>query len=170
MLTGLSLTGNLSPAAETLGRLFFTPAQRAQLDVARSQKNRATPGSGQTDEAAPLPEILTYSGSVRRSDGKSTVWLNNRAMHGQQSIEGIAVIGRVNPNGAVTLQVPQTSRNIELKAGQSVDIGSGVIEEPYARQVTAPKPAGAERAAGKPVPGKPPAPSGKAAATARALE
>jgi hypothetical protein len=140
MLTVMSLTGKPSFAAEPLGRFFFTPAQRAQLDVARSQKSRATLASEQPDEAAaPLPEILTYSGSVRRSDGKSTVWLNNRAVHDQQSVEGLAVIGRVNSSGDVTLGVPQTNRKIELKPGQSVDIGTGIVEEPFARQVTAPK-------------------------------
>lgn len=175
-LTGLSLTGNLAQAAEPLGRFFFTPAQRAQLDVARSQKSRATLASEPSDEAAaaPLPEILTYGGFVRRSDGKSTIWLNNRAVQDQQPIEGLAVTGRVKSNGDVTLQVPQTNRNIELKAGQSVDLGTGVIEEPFARQVTAPKPepkpAGPESAAGKPAPGKPPAPGEKAAATDRAPE
>jgi len=170
MLTGLSLMGNLAPAAEPLGRFFFTPAQRAQLDTARSQKSRATLASEQTDEASaqPLPEILTYGGSVRRSDGKSTIWLNNRAVHDQQTIEGLAVVGRVQRNGEVSLQVPQTNRTIELKPGQSVDIGSGIVEEPFARDVTAPKsetkPPATASAAGKPEPAKPLAPGEQAAA------
>jgi hypothetical protein len=170
MLTGLSLAANLAPAAEPLGRFFFTPAQRAQLDIARSQKSRATLASEQTDEAAaqPLPEVLTYRGSVRRSDGKSTVWLNNQTVQDQQPVEGLAVVGRVNANGDVTLQVPQTNRTIELKPGQSVDIGSGIVEEPFARDVTAPKPETKPPAtasvAGKPEPAKPLAPGEKAAA------
>ena len=167
-LAGLPASG-LSQAAEPLGRFFFTPAQRAQLDVARSQKSRATLASEQTEDAAQAsPEILTYSGSVRRSDGKSTVWLNNRAVQDQKPIEGLAVIGRVNSNGAVDVQVPQTNRSIELKPGQSVDIGSGIVEEPFARQVTAPKPdaksPATASATGKPEPAKPLAPGEKAAA------
>jgi hypothetical protein len=171
MLTGLSLTGSLAPAAEPLGRFFFTPAQRAQLDIARSQKSRATLANEPTDETAaaqPLPEVLTYRGSVRRSDGKSTVWLNNRTVQDQKPVEGLAVVGRVNANGDVTLQVPQTNRTIELKPGQSVDIGSGIVEEPFARQVTAPKPETkpptTTGAAGKPEPAKPLAPGEKPAA------
>jgi hypothetical protein len=170
-LTGLSLAANLAPAAEPLGRFFFTPAQRAQLDVARSQKSRATLASEPTDETAaaqPLPEVLTYRGSVRRSDGKSTVWLNNRTVQDQQPVEGLAVVGRVNANGDITLQVPQTNRTIELKPGQSVDLGSGIVEEPFARSVTAPKPEtkppGVESAADKPVPARPLAPGEKPAA------
>ncbi len=44
------------------------------------------------------------------------------------------MVGRVNSNGDVTLQVPQTNRKIELKPGQSVDLGSGIVEEPFARR------------------------------------
>jgi hypothetical protein len=75
----------------------------------------------------------------------------------------------VQRNGEVSLQVPQTNRTIELKPGQSVDIGSGVIEEPFARQVTAPKseprPPATASTADKPGPAKPLAPDEKAAAT-----
>jgi len=168
MLMGLSLTGGLSFAAEPLGRFFFTPAQRAQLDTARSQKSRVTLASEkEQDAAAPVAEILTLGGSVRRSDGKSTVWINNRAVNDRETTGGV-IVDRLRPNGALSLQVPQSARSIELKVGQSVDIVSGTIEEPYARQLTAPqpepapKPAGA--AAGKPAPGE------KAAATARTPE
>lgn len=170
MLTVMSLTGKPSFAAEPLGRFFFTPAQRAQLDTARSQKSRVTLASEkEQDAAAPVAEILTLGGSVRRSDGKSTVWINNRAVNDREASGGV-IIDRLRPNGALSLQVPQSARNIELKVGQSVDIVSGTIEEPYARQVTAPQPAGPEGAAGKPAPGKPPAPGEKAAATARTPE
>ena len=71
-------------------------------------------------------------------------------------------------NGEVSLQVPQTNRTIELKPGQSVDIGSGIVEEPFARNVTAPKPEtkppATASAAGKPEPAKPLAPGEQAAA------
>ena len=165
MLTVMSLTGKPSFAAEPLGRFFFTPAQRAQLDLARIQKSRVTLASDKEQEAAPVAEILTLGGSVRRSDGKSTVWINNRAINDRDASGGV-IVNRLQPNGALSLQVPQSARSIELKVGQSVDIVSGTIEEPYARQITAPKPAGPESAAGKPAPGTPPAPGEKAAATA----
>jgi hypothetical protein len=125
-------------AGEPIGRLFFTPAQRTQLDNARSQKNRATLASEQ-QEGAPAPEVVTYSGMVRRSDGKSTVWINNRSVQDREAPGGVAV-GRVHPDGALTIQVPQSSRNVELKVGQSVEVLSGTIEEPYARRFTAPRP------------------------------
>ncbi len=157
MLTGLSLASGLASAADPLGRLFFTPDQRAQLDTARTQKSRATLASEVEVNAAPVAEILTLDGSVRRSDGKSTVWINNRAINDREASGGV-VIQRLQPDGAILLQVPQSARSIDLKVGQSVDIVSGTIEEPFARQITATKPAAAESAAGKPAPGKPPAP------------
>jgi len=151
-LAGLSLCGNPSLAAEPLGRLFFTPAQRAQLDAARNQKKRAAVTGTISEEAAPLPEILTYGGVVRRSDGKSTVWLNNRAVDGREAAAG-TVAGQIRADGTLTLRAPQADRRVELKVGQSMEVGSGVIEEPYARRVTAPRPKAAP--SDKAVPGAP---------------
>jgi hypothetical protein len=137
MLASLQHISMPASAAESLGRLFFTPAQRAQLDNARNQKSRATLPSEQ--EALPLPETITYSGMVRRNDGKSTVWLNNRAINDRQPVDGVPVVGRVRPDGRIVLDTTQAGNNVELKVGQSVDIVSGTIEEPYARRATAPK-------------------------------
>lgn len=163
VLAGLQGMAGPSCAAEPLGRLFFTPVQRAQLDTARSQKSRATLPSN--EEAAPLPETITYSGMVRRNDGKSTIWLNNRAINDRQPTEGVPAVGRVRPDGRIVLDAPQGGSKTELKVGQSLEIVSGTIEEPYARRATAPKPASSESAAGRPAPGTPPAPGEKAAAT-----
>jgi hypothetical protein len=144
-LYALWLTPTPASAAESIGRLFFTPAQRAQLDNARSQKNRATLASEQ-QEGAPAAEVITYGGMVRRSDGKSTVWINNRSLHDREATGGVAV-GPVRSDGALTIQLPQSGRNVELKVGQSMEVLSGTIEEPYARRLTTPKPA-AKPAAG----------------------
>lgn len=126
-------------AAELLGRLFFTPPQRASLDVARSQKSRTTL-SAEKEEAAPVPEVVTYGGMVRRSDGKTTVWINNRAIHDKDAAAGRSMVNQVRPDGGIALQVPQTGRSVDLKVGQSVELLSGSIEEGYSRRATAPKP------------------------------
>jgi hypothetical protein len=105
-------------AQDAVGRLFFTPSQRASLDVARTQRAR-TGLAGETEEqAAPAAQTLRYGGMVRRSDGKSTVWINNRAVNDNETA-GSAVVGRVRPDGGITLQIPQTGRNVTLKPGQS---------------------------------------------------
>jgi hypothetical protein len=149
----------LAPAQERLGRIFFTPAQRASLDVARSQRARTALATDKAEqEATPVPQTITYSGLVRRSDGKTTVWINNQPVHDRESAGAAAIVGRVRPDGSVTLQVPQSGRSVTLKPGQSVELLSGAVEEGYSRRVEAstskpePKPAAKPAAAGK---GKP---------------
>jgi hypothetical protein len=126
--------------AEPVGRLFFTPAQRASLDVARSRRARTT--LSQSEEAAPVAQTITYSGAVRRSDGKSTMWVNNRAISDNEATGG-PIVGQVRPDGSITLSLPQSGRSVDLKPGQSVELLSGTIEEGYSRKPVAsePKPA-----------------------------
>jgi hypothetical protein len=147
-----------APAAEELGRLFFTPAQRASLDVARSQRARATLSTERTEQdAAPVPQTITYGGLVRRSDGQTTVWINNQAVREREPAGGGAIVSRIRPDGSITLQSPQSGRSYDLKPGQSVELLSGTIEEGYSRRTVRepePKP-GAKPGAGA---GKPSSP------------
>jgi hypothetical protein len=155
-------------AQERLGRLFFTPAQRASLDVARSQRARAAVATEKSEqEATPVPQTITYSGVLRRSDGKTTVWINNQPVHDRESAGAAAIVGRVRPDGSVTLQVPQSGRSVNLKPGQSVELLSGAVEEPYSRRFEAPRPE--PKPAAKPAV-KPEAKSAKPAAPDRAAE
>lgn len=129
-----------APAAEQerLGRLFFTPAQRASLDVARAQRARTTVGTeGDGQEAVPAAQSITYGGLVRRSDGRTTMWLNNQPIHDTAS-PGAGIVTRVRPDGTITLQAPQSARSVDLKPGQSVELLSGTIEEGYSRRALTP--------------------------------
>lgn len=141
-----ALTSVAAPAQERLGRLFFTPAQRASLDVARSQRARAALSTEKPEqEAAPVPQTITYSGVLRRSDGKTTVWINNQPVNDQESAGAAAIVGQVRRDGSVMLQVPQSGRSVILKPGQSVELLSGAVEEANSRKLeaskTEPKPA-----------------------------
>jgi hypothetical protein len=130
-----------APAQERLGRLFFTPAQRASLDVARSQRARAALSTEKPEqEAAPVPQTITYSGVLRRSDGNTTVWINNQPVNDRESAGAAAIVGGVRPDGSVTLQVPQSGRSVILKPGQSVELLSGAVEEANSRKLEIPKP------------------------------
>ena len=150
----LALAPPPSSAAEPLGRLFYTPAQRAQLDAARSQKGRAAVAV-EPDQPPPLPDVVTYDGAVRRSDGKTTVWLNNRAINDSKTPGGVPVTSRLRPDGSVNLGIAQSDRSVNLKVGQSVEIVSGTIAEPYSRT------RGIDKSAGKPAaPGPKPASTG----------
>jgi hypothetical protein len=87
-----------------------------------------------------VPEVVTYGGIVRRNDGKTTVWINNRAINDGKAADKLPVASRVRPDGSVNLQVPQSDRSVNLKVGQSVEFMSGTIAEPYARSPAAAKP------------------------------
>jgi hypothetical protein len=141
---------------EPMGRLFFTPAQRSSLDVARSQRARATLATERTEEQplTPQEQTITYGGAVRRSDGKSTVWINGRPVMEQEAAAGATVVGRVGADGSVSLQVPQSGRSVQLKPGQSIELLSGTIEEAYSRKPVAPeaKPAPDTKKESKPDP------------------
>jgi len=121
-------------AAERMERLFYTADQRAQLDVARNKRARNVPGEKADDAPPPppMPEVVTYGGMVRRSDGKTTVWLNNRAVTEKESANA-KMVGRVRPDGTVVLQSGQTGRNVPLRVGQRADLLSGRVDEGYRR-------------------------------------
>jgi len=126
-----------APAAqqERLGRLFFTPAQRSSLDVARNQRARAALATENPEqEAAPVSQTITYGGLVRRGDGRTTVWLNNQPVRDTDPAGAGAVVSRVRPDGSIVLQAPQSGRSVNLKPGQSVELLSGTVEEGYARR------------------------------------
>ena len=75
--TTLLLLALLPPsihAAEPLGRLFFTPAQRNTLDAGKQLDRPKTDGP-----TVRGPRSLTVNGIVTRSDGESTVWVNGGA-------------------------------------------------------------------------------------------
>ncbi len=123
-------------AADGLGRLFFAPAQRAQLDVARAQRDRRGAQTTEVEQPAPQgPDVVTYSGVVRRNDGKSTVWVNGKPITERTRDSDVNVLG-VRRDGTVSVAVPQADRSASLRVGQSMEVTSGAIEEPYARRAT----------------------------------
>jgi hypothetical protein len=123
-----------------VGRLFFTPTERAQLDVARTQKKAPPPVVTEAAET-PMPEIVSYGGIVRRSDGKAMLWINNRLADEKEALG--ALKGSVKADGAVTLRVPQSGGTIDVKVGQSVDLQSGRVAEGHTAGVES-KPASTE--------------------------
>ncbi len=132
-------------AADAIGRIFFTPAQRAQLDLARSQKIGTTQAK---DE--PIPEFVTYNGIVRHGDGKATVWVNNRAMSDAELSTAQPLAGRIDRSGQILLQAPQAAGTLQLKVGQSAELLSGRVGEAYAMPRAAPAPKAVQKAKPEP--------------------
>ena len=146
------MLGAGTAAGAELGRLFFTPAQRATLDKMRAQNVGVGKTAADVVPPPPVPHNVTLDGIVRRSDGRNTVWLNNRAVSTPQA-DGINVATGKNDN-RVKLTVPESGRSIDLKVGQTAEIVSGTIAESYARRAPLPKPeAKAESGAEQPATG-----------------
>lgn len=143
----LMLMAGAASAAE-LDRMFYTPAQRATLDNARKQNIRAEISSDneQQTAAAPVPQNVSVNGVIRRSDGKNTIWLNNRVISEQQKSGVNASVGK-NDN-RVRLSMPESGRGVDLKVGQTVEIVSGTVAESYLRR-PAPKPEAKAASAGE---------------------
>lgn len=139
------LASGEAAAAESLGRLFFTPAQRAQLDTARAQRSRASLSAEVEAEAAAAPETVTYQGVVQRSDGKNTIWINDRSVR-EGEASGRLPPANLRPDGSVVLELPQGDRVVELRVGQRVDLYSGAISEPFTPTPTAAHPPSAKSA------------------------
>ncbi len=115
--------------ADSLGRLFHTPEQRAILDATR----RAVASGAGAATTGPGVEV---SGLVTRSDGRRSTWVNGRVEHGH--------IERNASPGGVRVQLP--GGTVELKVGQVLDPATGTVREIYRRP---PKPAAVQ--AGRPV-------------------
>jgi len=77
MLIGLSLTAACRLPRSRSALLFTRPSARNSIPPAARKAASRWPAEKEQDAAAPVAEILTLGGSVRRSDGKSTYGINN---------------------------------------------------------------------------------------------
>lgn len=99
----LLLTCFITPAAQagSLGRLFFTPEQRSQLDDAHA-RNAATEGDASS--------VLVVNGIVQKQGGGRTVWINGVAQNAGNSDE--------RSPAALPIAVPGKSQPVRVKVGQ----------------------------------------------------
>lgn len=148
LLLALSFVAPTLGTAQPLGRLFFTPAERRQLDTVRTEKGRPSGTANQVSPAS-SPDVLTFDGWVRRSDGKTTVWINGRAINDEKVPDGLPITGRIRPDGSVRVGTSQADRPLDIKVGQSVDMALGAITEPYGR------PSGLRESSGARAPSEP---------------
>lgn len=120
--------GNVDAA--TLGRLFYTPAQRAKLDQLRNAQ-RGTLAKAEAEapehavpEPTHTPQPVTLNGVVRRSDGSTTIWINEQ-MHQTGSHSS----AKAADSNGVDVVLPESKRKVRLKVGQTVDPVSGAVKE-----------------------------------------
>ncbi|MDX1376012.1 MAG: hypothetical protein R3357_10640 [Burkholderiales bacterium] len=114
-----------SPAvlhAQSLGRLFLTPEQRAALDLRRASRVPDKPAAVVVE--SPTARI---DGQVVRSDGRSTVWVNGQAVREGAQAEGLRVAPASRTAESVSLAVGEDARRVELKVGETMNRDTGEV-------------------------------------------
>lgn len=109
----LASGANTAAAAERLGRLFFTPQQRQDLDRRRQANVQ--------ESAVTANSSVTVNGQVSRSYGKTTVWIN-----------GVPQESTKRPLDPARVSVPaqEGESSINLKIGQTFDRVRGQVRDP----------------------------------------
>jgi len=110
-LIGIFMAGNC--LAQELGRLFFTPEQRAAMDARRKARVPDKPAA-----AAVASPTTRLDGYVRRSRGPSTVW-----------VDGESVDARPSGEGRVAVPVGEGGARVPMKPGEVLDRGTGEVRD-----------------------------------------
>ena len=100
----LTIFTGMANAAE-LGRLFFTPQERAQLE---------RQGALKSAQPAARIDTLTVNGMIQKSGGKRIYWINGE----QQD----AVASPEKAPASVRVAVPGKPQPVEVKVGQRVEM------------------------------------------------
>jgi hypothetical protein len=131
----LLLVCQVTVAAESLGRLFTTPKDRANLDYLRQTRKVIVPQkveetSMQSTQALVLPNAVELQGYVKRSDGKKgTVWINQQAVQEGTKNRDISVGQIPSQQNRVPIQINASGKVLSLKAGQTYDPETNRVRE-----------------------------------------
>lgn len=112
LLTLALMTTSFHVSASELGRLFYTPQERAQLEA--QQKSGAT-----TDGVK--RNFIIVNGVIQKQGGNRIVWLNGEAQP--------AVRSNDNP-ASIDVAVPGKSKHVPLKVGQRLLLETPTPEVP----------------------------------------
>lgn len=113
VLVVLALAPASVAADDNLGRLFFTPQQRQDLDR-RRQANAQ-------ESAATAESQITVNGRVSRSSGRTTIWINGVPQDDTQKSRDPA---------QVTLPGGDGEPSVKLRVGQTLDKIRGEVKDP----------------------------------------
>jgi hypothetical protein len=100
-------------AVDNLGRLFFTPQQRQDLDRRRQANIQ--------ESTVTVNSFVTVNGQVSRSNGKNTVWINGVPQETSRK--------PADPT-RVTVQGGEGEPSINLKVGETFDRVRGQVKDP----------------------------------------
>jgi hypothetical protein len=102
-----------SAAAEDLGRLFFTPQQRQELDRRRE-------ANIQESGTFTVENTMTVNGHVARSSGRTTTWINGVPQYDSHQTRDPA---RVTVGGS------EGEPPVDVKIGQTLDKTRGEVKD-----------------------------------------
>lgn len=124
-LSFLALALFALPAAQAgeLGRLFYTPQQRQQLEYQEASDSKAD-GGGRG--------YLIVNGVVQKQGGKRTVWINGVP----QTVER----GNDETPASVPVAVPGKSSPVQLRVGQRLLLDTPAPAEPEDKKPAKPAP------------------------------
>jgi len=127
LCAAMALLAALSPPARSqdapgeLGRLFFTPERRHQLDRQR-QLNI------QEKQEIPDDPTLTINGVVTRSSGKRTVWINGAAQNENERPSGVSVSTTGRDPGQVVVKTDDAPAG-KARVGDTVNRNTGLATD-----------------------------------------
>lgn len=98
--------------ADELGRLFFTPQERRELDRRRAS-NIVERG-----EAPAVESLVTVNGQVTRSSGKTTTWIN-----------GVAHDDTYRGRDPARVAVERGGARVPVKVGETLDRSRGTVRD-----------------------------------------
>jgi hypothetical protein len=99
-----------SSGEPALGRLFFSPQQRAELDRRRELNIQ--------EATVTVESLYTVNGHVSRSSGKSTTWVNGTAQN---------EVYRPKDPALIPLRPVEDEDPVDIRVGQTLDRNSGTI-------------------------------------------
>jgi len=105
---------------QSLKTLFTSASERKAINATRRGAGGFMPGAAS----------VQVKGVVRRSDGKSVVWLNRKNTMDNTMIDGVKVYpNAINKNNKVPIMVD--GRMVHVKPGESWSEDTGVTEDNY---------------------------------------
>jgi hypothetical protein len=116
-------------SAGPMGRLFFTPAQRADLDSVRTAGELPVAAAGEdagTTSAQPEPVVL--SGVLTRRGSPAVVWVNGERARSRGN-DVVRVQGPPDGRQRVPLATRNGQGSARLKPGQAWDPRTGAVSE-----------------------------------------
>lgn len=97
--------------AAELGRLFFTPEERARFEAQGAAK----------EEVSIQSDTLSVDGMIQKGDGRRIIWINGKPQAADKARNGEPATVSVTP--------PGQSNPVRLKVGERIELGAPAPRE-----------------------------------------